>query len=116
MCEFIKNNGEQCGMDTEPFCRHHEDSEQAAEFHADNTDEDGFVSAAFSGEQRDFSWGDMESHCESCETALRRRERLREHPNMSRRKVFEAYVECDCSEYILGTKTVREANLPEDWL
>lgn len=111
MCEYIKDDGEKCGMDTEPFCRHHDDSEQAEEWR----DEKREAYGAVSGASDDSLGGEMETHCDECGAALRRRERLREHPHSPRRVVFEAYVECDCAEHTLGTKGVRRADLPGGW-
>jgi hypothetical protein len=99
MCNYIKDDGEQCGMDDEPFCHHHEDSAQAAQY------------AAGGGS----SGVEMERTCDDCEASLRRTERLSEHPNMNGRLVFEAVVECDCDEHVLGTKSVRTGSLPEGW-
>lgn len=133
MCNYIKDNGEQCGMNEDPFCRHHDDTEQA-ELHAlgremfdggDMPSGGQFAqliskavdihSAASDSAQSGSEFGDMETHCDECGAALRRRERLREHPHSPRRIVFEAYIECDCAEHTLGTKGVRRAELPGGW-
>ncbi|AGF91216.1 hypothetical protein HAPG_00030 [Halorubrum phage GNf2] len=111
MCNYIKDNGEQCGMDTEPFCRHHEDSDQAAEWNGSAA----FPSEATAGAQSDFDGAVMENHCEECETPLRRTERLREHPNVSRRTTVEAVVECDCSERIIANTSMLTEELPDGW-
>jgi hypothetical protein len=58
---------------------------------------------------------EMSSHCDQCETALRRRERLTEHPNVDRAVLFEAYVECDCSEHVLGATSVSITEVPDGW-
>jgi len=98
-CQYIKEDGEQCGIDSEPFCRHHEDTAQAAQYAA------GADSAGI----------EMQHTCTACGTALRRVERVTEHPNIGGRLQFEAAVECDCSEYVLGVAGDRFANLPDGW-
>lgn len=106
MCLYIKDDGEQCGMSNHDgnWCRHHEDSRQAQVYeHA--------LRAAQSGSEL----GTMDTTCEECESALRRRERLTAHPHQNRRVLFEAYVECDCGEYVLGATSVRESNVPKGW-
>jgi len=121
ICNYIKDNGEQCGMDTEPFCRHHEDSEQAkgAEIDVKN---DGTaaealtVSKAIADAQSDFSGVRMENHCQQCETPLRRTERLTEHSRIGGQMVIEAVLECDCSEYVFASKNVSNGRLPDGWV
>jgi hypothetical protein len=115
MCQYMKDDGEQCGMDTEPFCRHHEDTQQAVDFHTTTPQGNDFVSAAFSDAQSDSIGVPMGTTCSECETELRRRERLTEHPNMGHRLVFEAYAECDCSEYVFASKSVGSDRLPDGW-
>jgi len=106
MCIYIKDDDEQCGMSNHEglWCRHHEDSRQAQAF-----------AQAASAAQSGSSASEMETVCDNCEAPLRRRERLTEHPNQTRRMVFEAYVECDCHEFVLGSTSVRERNLPSGW-
>lgn len=105
MCQFIKDDGEQCSRDAKPFCFQHEDSTQAAQFHSE----------AVSGGTADFVGIEMDTLCAECETPLRRTERLREHPNQGNRLVFEAIVECDCDEYVLGVTSERVSALPGGW-
>jgi len=114
MCNYIKDNGEQCGMDTEPFCRHHEDTEQA-EQHSAAKAAGQTVSEATAGAQSDFDGVIMDTTCGDCETPLRRTERLREHPNVSRRTTVEAVVECDCSEQVIASTSVLTDELPDGW-
>lgn len=91
-------------MNEEPFCMHHDDTEQARTYHEAESDA-----------QSDSIGIEMDTTCESCGTALHRRERLTEHPNMGGRLVFEAYVACDCSEHVLGVQSARTTALPTDW-
>lgn len=111
MCQYIKNNGNQCGLEAEPFCHHHDETEQATQWR-----EDKFNSTALCGAQRGFSGVEMETTCDQCETSLRRTERLTEHPNVTRQTTIEAVVQCDCSEYVVATKSVRNRHLPDGWL
>jgi hypothetical protein len=93
-CNYIKDNGEQCGRDEEPYCFQHEDSAQA-----------------LSG----FSGIEMETVCDECGAALKRTERLTSPDNRPRQLLFEAVVECDCSEHVLGAQSAREGALPGGW-
>jgi hypothetical protein len=104
MCQYIKDSDEQCSMDAEPFCHHHEDSQQAEVFEQ-----------AVSDAQNALTGIEMDMVCSQCDSALRRSERLTKHPNQTHRLVFEAYVECDCSEFVLSTKSVRTFRLPSGW-
>lgn len=113
MCEYIKDNGEQCGMDNHDgaFCHMHEDTEQAEQWRDDMRSDYGAVSGATVG-SNDI---EMERMCNQCETPLRRTERLTQHENLGSQMLFVAAVECDCSEHVLGTQAVRTGKLPEGW-
>ena len=104
MCLYIKDDGQQCNIDEQPFCHHHRGSYQAQ-----------IYQTALTAAQSGSSEQTMDTTCDDCGTALRRRERLREHPNRTGWLVFEPYVECDCSEYVLGTEGVRKKNIPKSW-
>lgn len=122
MCRFIKEDGERCGHDTEPFCHMHDETPQSHFYHsmeelkedlgevmemvdeARSADADGASSAIV-----------MDETCGDCEAPLRRTERLSQHPNQPRRLVFEAVVECDCDEHVLGATSERINSLPEGW-
>lgn len=106
MCIFIKDNDEQCGMSNHDglWCRHHEDSRQARAFSQGRE-------SAQSG-SKGVPLGDT---CGECESQLRRRERLREHPNYPRQVVVESYIECDCSEHVLEAYGVVMGDLPGGW-
>lgn len=124
MCEYIKDNGEQCGRTAKPYCHDHEDTPQAKlwgrqddqmekiEELLDKMEEYERLSQA--AEEASSSIV-MDETCDNCEAPLRRTERLREHPNQPRRRVFEAVVECDCDEHVLGATSTRLNQLPEGW-
>jgi hypothetical protein len=114
MCEYIKDDGEQCGMDNHDgaFCHMHEDTEQAEEWRDKKRADYGAVSGAQSGS----SGIEMDTTCDDCETALRRTERLTDHENLGGKMLFVALVECDCDEHVLGTQPVRVNDLPGGWL
>lgn len=105
MCEYIKDGGEQCGIDNHdgPFCHQHEDTRFAALWRRSQGAESGSTAV------------EMDTTCEDCDASLRRTERLTEHPNMGGRLLFEAVVECDCDEHVLGAQSVRTSDLPEGW-
>lgn len=104
MCEYIKDDGEQCGIDSHngDYCHLHEEKESVAD--------------AVRGSSADFDGQMMDESCDDCGTPLRRTERLREHPNYPHRTVFEAVVECDCAEYVLGSKSVTNGKLCGGWV
>jgi len=122
MCRFIKEDGERCGMDSEPFCHMHEDTPQSHfYFSMEELKEDLSEVMSMADEARsagangDSSGIVMERTCDNCDSPLRRTERLTEHPNQPNHVVFEAVVECDCSEHVLGAQSVRDRNVPEGW-
>ena len=103
MCNYIKDDGEQCGREQEPFCHQHEDTRFAALWK--RTD----------GSQSDSNGITMDRSCSDCNASLRRTERLRGHQNYPNRMYFIAVVECDCSEYELGKTSELKTNLPDGW-
>jgi hypothetical protein len=107
MCEYIKDDGEQCSMDDEPFCHHHEDTRFAKLWRRMD---------AVSGSSDGSEFGTMDRDCSECGTSLRRVERLTRHPNFGGRVLFEAVVECDCSEHVLGSQSVAEIDVPDGWI
>lgn len=118
MCQYIKDNGEQCGRTAEPFCHDHDGSAQAKLWlRLDDLYEEmeELTQKVLSGAQNDSSDRTMETTCGECGSSLRRRERLTSHPHQPRRMVFEAYVECDCGEHVLGATSVRKADAPSGW-
>jgi hypothetical protein len=125
MCRFIKEDGERCGIDTEPFCHMHEDTPQSHFYHSmeELKDDLGEVmdmveearSEDTGGAVSGSAVGTMQTTCDDCEAPLRRTERLTEHPNIGGRVVFEAVVECECDEHVLGATSVRESELPSGW-
>jgi hypothetical protein len=106
MCEYIKDDGEQCGMDDHDgdFCHHHEDTRFAALWRRSQAAEGGADDIV------------MDESCDECDSALRRTERLTDHENLGGQMMFVAVVECDCDEHVLGTQPVRVNDLPGGWL
>lgn len=122
MCRFIKDDGERCGHDTEPFCHMHDETPQSHFYHSmEELKEDmGEVKSMADEASSEGAGGGssaivMDETCDGCEAPLRRTERLTEHPNQSYRLLFEAVVECACDEYVLGAQSVRTSDLPEGW-
>lgn len=103
MCQYIKDDGEQCGRTAEPFCHDHDDTKFAALYRLAAAADEGEGATA------------MDTTCTRCEQPLRRRERLTAHPNVDRAVLFEAYVECDCSEHVLGATSVSITEVPDGW-
>jgi len=115
MCEYIKDDGEQCGMDDHDgdFCHHHEDTRFAELWRRLEGVRGQIVpQSSLSADSRSIV---MDETCNDCEASLRRTERLSQHPNQPRRLVFEAVVECDCDEHVLGATSERINSLPEGW-
>lgn len=123
MCRFIKEDGERCGIDTEPFCHMHEDTPQSHFYHSmEELKEDlgEVMEMVDEARSQDAEGGssaiEMDATCGDCEAPLRRTERLTEHPRFGGQVLFEAVVECDCDEHVLGAQSVRVGELPEGWL
>lgn len=95
MCQYIKENGEQCGRDAEPYCFQHEGAD---------------------GAQSDSSDEDDPSVCQVCGTAVRRCVTSVEEAQFAPRMVTieEAFV-CDCGEYVIGAKNVPQQSVPDGW-
>lgn len=116
ICNYIKDNGEQCSRETtDPFCFQHDDTKQAEQWDEDYS-AGTTVSKAIADAQSDFSGVRMENHCQQCETPLRRTERLTEHSRIGGQMVIEAVLECDCSEYVFASKNVSNGRLPDGWV
>lgn len=109
MCEYIKDDGEQCGIDNHDgaFCHQHEETRFAALWR---------LVEEVSVSDRGTPFGTMETVCEECEARLRRTERMRDHANLDGRIVFEALVECDCETVTLGTHSEHARDIPDGWL
>jgi hypothetical protein len=107
MCEYIKDDGEQCSMDDDPFCHHPDDTRFAKLWHRFSDE---------SGARNGSEFGQMDTVCSECGSALQRAERLTRHPNFGGRVLFEAVVECECSEHVLGSQSVAEIDVPDGWL
>lgn len=126
MCQYIKDNGEQCGRDADPFCHDHEDTPQAKQWHrmdvlferidALENELERIVEEAESGLSDGLEPHVIDAKCEVCETSLRRSARVTEHPNQPHRVVFEELVECDCTTHVLDARSTLTANLPEHWV
>lgn len=130
MCQYIKDNDEQCGMDDEPFCHHHDETEQA-ELHALGQEMfDGgdmptgaqfaqliskAVDAHSAPSESDSIGIETNAECDDCGSTVRRTERLSQHPHSPRRMVFEAIAECDCGEFVITHKGVQRRKLPDGW-
>lgn len=121
MCQYIKDDGEQCSMTDEPFCHHHEDTGQAKLWEKIENRSDELMGQirqlgeALQEAQSGSEFGHIGTVCSDCETELRRTERLTRHPNFEGRVLFEAVVECDCSEHVLGSQSVAEIDVPGGW-
>lgn len=61
MCQYIKDDGEQCGRSAEPFCHDHEDSDQAAEYSQSVSDDAQSISPS--------DW--TPTTCDVCGSAVR---------------------------------------------
>lgn len=115
MCKFIKDNGEQCGRDADPFCFQHDDTEQAEQWRNEKKSEYGSVSDAVNDAVSDPTVIEMDTTCDDCGSALRRTERLTSPDTRPHHVLFEAVVECDCGEHVLGAQAVRKAEIKEAW-
>jgi hypothetical protein len=98
MCEYVNDDGEQCGRTNHDgdYCWQHEDATDAAD------DASSVI--------------EMDATCSDCGGSLRRTERLKAHENLGSQMMFVALVECECSEHVLGTQPVSIGNMPGGWL
>ena len=132
MCQYIKDNGEQCGRTAEPFCHDHDDTAQAKlwgrqdeqmekieELMETYEEMEEIVKMAEEAETAlsdDFDTIVMDATCDECEASLRRSARLTEHPNQPRRMTVEELVECDCKTVVIDARSRRKTDMPSGWL
>lgn len=135
MCQYIKDNDEQCDMEEEPFCHHHEDSVQAtlhdigvemfdggdvptggqfAQLIATAVEEhESDVSAAF-----DPQW--TPTSCSECESAVRVVcARLDEAAFQPDKVIATLALTCPCGDsvqYDPSWNGVPKSEIPDNWL
>lgn len=107
MCNYIKDDGEQCGRDNEPFCHDHEDSVQAKQW--------AMLSEAHTDDTADSRGVPMDTTCETCGGTVRLVRRLSEHPRMGHATVFEETLECACDVIAVRAKAFSHDELPAGW-
>lgn len=70
MCKFIKDDGDECGRDAEPFCHQHAETVQAAQYEIQQLRDDlGEALLAATDEVSPSEW--TPTTCSSCGTAVR---------------------------------------------
>jgi hypothetical protein len=107
MCQYIKDNGEQCGIDTDPFCRHHDDTEQAEEWREGGPITEGADSRAVT-----FLDQDDPSICNDCEAPVRRTvAAVGEATYQPKMVTVEERFVCNCGD---GGWTIRAQNVPKN--
>lgn len=109
MCNYIKENGDECSIDNHEgdFCHHHRDTQFAALWEKIQSREE--VESDASGDASRVEGVDT---CGACDSAVRTSTRLREHPNKPRSVVVQFYLHCDCSGYVLTEETVSKTEMP----
>lgn len=135
-CYYIKDDGERCGRDADPYCHDHNDTIQAELY--EKTEErfgnaiDGTVLPVFwkeieavlsesaEGFSADFTRQTIEHTCDQCEAPVRRCVRSIEPSQYSREMadVIEGFV-CQCGIFVRHDRTggrIEKEKLPECWL
>jgi hypothetical protein len=115
MCRYIKDNGEQCGRDTEPFCHQHSDTRFAVLWERTEGDsksrEDGV-------EPLECEW--TPTHCEKCESAVRVVcARLDEAAFQPKKVVPTFALTCKCGnsvQFNLDWDSIPKGEVPSKWL
>jgi hypothetical protein len=136
MCQYIKDNGDQCGRDTDPFCFQHEDTEQAENY---EEQKEGSVTVAEGVSQGSLSSGDSETRheathgavsassdeddpypsehiCDACGAPVRRVvsvvKEATYQPKMA--SVEEAFA-CECGHHVIRAQNVPKSKVPDGW-
>jgi len=118
MCEYIKDNGEQCGIDSHEgaFCHLHEDSEQAEEWRDQKREDYGAVTAGESASSETFLDPDDSGICDDCEQPVRRAvAAVTEAKFKPKRVVVEEEFTCGCGSVTVGTKEFPKTDVPDGW-
>lgn len=116
MCQYIKDNDEQCGRDAEPFCHDHEDTEQAEEWYEENIKNTESGETDVSGDSCVFLDTDDPSICDTCEEPIRRAvASVSEAKFQPKRVVVEEEFRCGCGGVTIGTKTYPKVKVPDGW-
>jgi len=113
MCQYIKDNGEQCGNSKDPFCRHHEDTEQAEEWRTGGPVVEGADERAAALYSQDDP-----NVCADCEGPIRRTVALVGESEYQPRKVrVEERFVCDCGDggWTIKATAVPKNRIPEGW-
>lgn len=111
MCEYIKDNGEQCGIDSHEgaFCHLHEDSDQAEVYRSEDESE--------SSER--FLDQDGPGICDNCGAPVRRAVgTVKEAKFKPKRVVVEEEFRCNCrndNSVTIGTKEFAKTDVPDGW-
>lgn len=108
MCRYIKDDGDQCGRDAEPFCHDHEDTPQAAQFDSKGPE---------SAESGSVLLEDA-TLCENCGTAVRAAGvQIAPATFQTRTQMVMPRLACACTSVAWDptTPSVSEDDLPEVW-
>jgi len=103
MCEYIKDDGEQCSMDEHPFCHHHKDTQFAYLYKLHTT-----TSSAT-------SQLDDAHHCGDCESPITAVVGDVTETASTTMHDITIVGQCDCSETVIYEKTMGETALPAGW-
>lgn len=117
MCEYIKDDGDECGIDSHEgaFCHLHEDSEQSERY---NSDEplNSEVAEAVSGASEHFIDPDDPGICDDCEAPVRRAvSAVQEAKFKPKRVVVEEEFRCNCAAITIGTREFDKSDVPDGW-
>lgn len=118
MCKYIKDGGEECGMDNHDgaFCHMHDDSDQAEEWRDEKRAAYGSVGGSQSGFEPDWT----PTTCDGCESAVRVVcARLDEASFAPDKVVPTLALTCPCGDSVQYDPTwnnVPKSEIPAKWL
>jgi hypothetical protein len=108
MCNFVKDDGEQCGRETEPFCHQHEDTRFAVLWH--RTED-----AETTREPFECEWAP--THCDECESAVRVVcARIDEAAFQPKSVIPTLALTCRCGNSVQYMEKLPKSDVPEKWL
>lgn len=108
MCIYLTDDGEQCSMDAEPFCHHHDDSRQAKIYHVAQNGSESSVSG--SSELHDAY------HCDKCESAVRVALGSLSDTSSTTMYAIELVASCGCASAAIRRDVLGDSELPDEWL
>jgi hypothetical protein len=112
MCRYTKDNGEQCGIETEPFCRHHDETDQAIEWKGEQYKQEA--------SRDDFEGEAVQTLCDECESPVRTTVAALTEIDYNPKKVnTQMGLTCNCGDFVeifRVSPKIEKYRLPNKWL